>query len=205
MELNWAAINGSAHVGKGGELFEGLGGLDQPATTNGNLNKFRVELGGEEAGYHVGDLGDEVGFKRVASGEGFGGESMGETREDHSDGIVGRQREIGKRDVRLELLDDGGEDRVGQAVERAPLGITERSFEGPDVLGRESAEGGDGVVGVGGVGVGGRRRRRIDGVAAVGGSRGRGWARGDDVGEDRGDGEEEKRRGGGGGEEGGGG
>lgn len=38
----------------------------EAATTNRNLNKFRVKFSGQEASYHVGDLRDKVRFKRVA-------------------------------------------------------------------------------------------------------------------------------------------
>lgn len=77
---------------------------------------------------------------------------MGEAGEDHGDGVVGGEREVGKGDVGLELVDDGGEDGVGEAVEGPPLGVAERRFEGPDVLGGEGAEGRDGVVTGGGCG-----------------------------------------------------
>lgn len=91
-------------------------------------------------------------------------------------------------DVGFELIDDGGEDWIREAVKRSPLGVAQRSFHGPYVFGGEGAEGGDGEFGGGG-------RRGVVGrsfaffVGRVGG----------DVGEDGGDGEEEKRRGGGGG------
>lgn len=37
---------------------------------------------------------------------------MGETRENHSDGVIRREGEIRDGDVGFELVDDGGEDRV---------------------------------------------------------------------------------------------
>lgn len=105
----------------------------------------------------------------------------------------------------LELVDDGCEDGVGEAVEGAPVGVAERGFEGPDVFRGERAEGGDGVVGGGvvvgvgvGVVVGG------GGGGGVGVGRGGGGARGGDVGEDGCDCEEEEGGDGGGVEEGGG-
>ncbi|KAM1264706.1 hypothetical protein ACFX15_034005 [Malus domestica] len=42
-----------------------------------------------------------------------------------------REGEIREDDVGFELLDDSGEDWVGEAV----VGVAERGFEGPDVLG----------------------------------------------------------------------
>lgn len=53
---------------------------------------------------------------------------MGEAGKDHGDGVVRGEGEIGEGDVGFELLDDGGEDRVGEAVEGPPLGIAERGF-----------------------------------------------------------------------------
>lgn len=41
---------------------------------------------------------------------------MGEPRKDHSDGIVGGEREVGLGNVGFELVNDGGEDGVGEAV-----------------------------------------------------------------------------------------
>ena len=79
---------------------------------------------------------------------------MAETGEDHGNGIIGREREIGEGNVGFEFVNDGGEDRVGDAIEGAPMGIAKRGFEGPDVVSGEGAEGGDGVIGGGG---GGRR------------------------------------------------
>lgn len=55
----------------------------------------------------------------------------------------------------FELLDHSGENRVGEAVHGSPLGVAEWGLEGPDVLGGESSEGGDGVVFGGGGGGGG--------------------------------------------------
>lgn len=40
------------------------------------------------------------------------GEAEGETGEDHSDGVIGGEREIGLSDVGFELVDDCGEDWV---------------------------------------------------------------------------------------------
>lgn len=150
VELDWASVNGATHVGKRCELLESLGGLDESAAGDRDLDELRVELGGEEAGDHVGDLGDEVRVEGVAGGEGLRGEAMGEAGEDHGDGVVGREGEVGEGDVRPELFDDGGEDGVGEAVEGTPLGVAERGFEGPDVLGGEGSEGGDGHGGGGG-------------------------------------------------------
>lgn len=68
VELDRGGINSAAHVGEGGELFESLGGFVEAAATDGDLDEFRVEFGGEEAGDHVGYFGDEVGFEGVAGG-----------------------------------------------------------------------------------------------------------------------------------------
>ncbi|KAH1087869.1 hypothetical protein GYH30_019104 [Glycine max] len=178
-EVDGGGVDGAAHVGERGEFLEGLGGFEEAAAADGDLDELRVELGGEEAGDHVGDLGDEVGVEGVAGGEGFGGEAVGEAGEDHGDGVVGGEGEVGEGDVGLELVDDSGEDGVGEAVEGAPVGVAERGFQGPDVFCGEGAEGRDRVV------------------------RGRRGARGGDEGEDGGDGEEEERGDGGGVEEGG--
>lgn len=148
VEFDGGGVDGAAHVGEGGEFLHGLGGFEEAAAADGDFDEFGVEFGGEEAGDHVGDLGDEVRVEGVAGGEGFGGEAVGEAGEDHGDGVVGREGEVGEGDVGFELVDDGGEDRVGEAVEGAPLGVAERGFEGPDVFGGEGAEGGDGVGGV---------------------------------------------------------
>lgn len=193
------AVDGAAHVGEGGELFKGLGGFVETAATDGNFDEFGVKFGGEEASDHVGDLGDEVGFERVARGEGFGGEAVGEAREDHGDGVVRGEREVGEGDVGFELVDDGGENGIGEAVERSPLGVSKRGFHGPDVLGGECPEGGDGVVGSG------RSSRWVGGGGGCGcgGGGGGRWARGGNIGKDRGDGEEQEWGGGGGGEKGG--
>lgn len=61
-ELDGSAVYRSADVGERGELLEALGGFDQAAFADGDLDELGVELGGEEAGDHVGDLGDEVGI-----------------------------------------------------------------------------------------------------------------------------------------------
>lgn len=59
---------------------------------------------------------------------------MGEAGEDHGDGVVGGEGEVGGGDERLELFDDGGEDGVGEAVEGSPACVAERGVEGPDVV-----------------------------------------------------------------------
>lgn len=59
---------------------------------------------------------------------------MSETREDHSDGVIGREGEVGDGDVGFEFVDDGGEDGIGKPVEGTPLSVTEGSFEGPNVF-----------------------------------------------------------------------
>lgn len=61
-ELDGSAVYRSADVGERGELLEALSGFDQAAFADGDLDELGVELGGEEAGDHVGDLGDEVGI-----------------------------------------------------------------------------------------------------------------------------------------------
>ena len=127
--LSECGVDGAAHVGKRSEFLEGLCGFEEAAAADGDLDEFRVELGGEEASDHVGDLGDEVRVEGVAGGEGFGGEAVGEAGEDHSDGVVGREGKVGEGDVGFQLVDDGGEDRVGEAVEGAPVGVAERGFE----------------------------------------------------------------------------
>lgn len=122
---------------------------------------------------------------------------MAEAREDHSNGVIGREREIGEGNMGFELVDDGGEDRMREAIEGPPSGVAKRGFEGPNVVSGEGAEGGDGVVG------GGGGRRGSGGGGGGGGSGGGGvGARGGDEGEDGGDGEEKERGGGGGGEKG---
>lgn len=124
---------------------------------------------------------------------------MGEAGENHGDGVVRGEGELRLGYVGFKLLDDGGEDGVGQAVEGSPLGVAEGGFHGPDALGGEGSEGGDGEFG-GGFGGGG----------GGGGGRGGlgllfGWGVRGEVGEDGGEREEEERRGGGGGGVGGGG
>ena len=129
------AVDGAAHVGKRGELFEGLRGFVETAATDRNFDEFGVKFGGEETSDHIGDLGNEVGFEGIAGGEGFGGESVGQAREDHGNGVIGGEREVGEGDVGFELVNDGGEDGIGETVKRSPLGVSERGFHGPDVLG----------------------------------------------------------------------
>lgn len=194
--MHGGGVNCAAHIGERGQFLESLCGFKETAATDGDFDELGIEFGGEEASDHVGDFGDEVRVEGVARGEGFSGEAVGETREDHSDGVIRREGEVGESDVGFEFVDDGGEDGVGEAVEGAPVGVAERGFEGPDVFGGEGAEGGDGVVG-GGVGGGGGGRG--------GGGSGGGGSCGGDVGEDGGDGEEEEGGDGGGVEEGGGG
>ena len=63
MELNWAPINGSTHVGKRCQFFESLSCLKKPATANWDLDKLRVELGSKETSNHIRDLGNEIGLK----------------------------------------------------------------------------------------------------------------------------------------------
>lgn len=62
VKLDWTSINGTTHIGERSELFESLGGFVEPATADGYFDEFGVELSGEEAGDHIGNLGDEVGF-----------------------------------------------------------------------------------------------------------------------------------------------
>lgn len=76
----------------------------------------------------------------------MGGEGVGETREDHGDGVVRREGEVGEGNVGFELVDDGGEDGVGEAVGGSPLGISEWGFHGPDAFRGECSEGGDAVL-----------------------------------------------------------
>ena len=72
MEMDGSGVNGASHVGKRSEFHEGLCGFEEEATTDGDLDEFRVELGGEEACDHVGNLGNEVRVEGVAGGEAFG-------------------------------------------------------------------------------------------------------------------------------------
>lgn len=41
---------------------------------------------------------------------------MCEAREDHGDGVVGGEREVGESNVGFELVDDGRKDGIRQAV-----------------------------------------------------------------------------------------
>lgn len=131
---------------------------------------------------------------------------MGESGENHGDGVIRRERELGLSDIRFKLIDDGGEDGIRKPVKRSPLGVAERSFHSPDMFSGKSSKSGDGEFGGGG----GRGRGGGRGFIRGGGFRGFvvfvggfGWGVGGDVGEDGGDGEEEEGSGGGGGEEGG--
>lgn len=74
---------------------------------------------------------------------------MGEAGENHGDGVIGRQRELRLGYIGFEFFNNGGENGVGQAVERSPLGVAEGGFHRPNVLGGESSEGGDGELGGG--------------------------------------------------------
>lgn len=124
---------------------------------------------------------------------------MGESGENHGDGVVRRERELGLSDIGFKLVDDGGEDGIRKPVKRSPLGVAERGFHGPDVFGGEGPECGDGEFGVGGGGGGGGggfiRGGGFGGFSISVGGFGRGL--GGEVGEDGGYGEEEKRSGGG--------
>lgn len=75
---------------------------------------------------------------------------MGEAGEDHGHGIIRREREIGLCNMGLELVHDGGEDRVGEPIQRPPLGVAEWRLEGPDVLRGESPKRRDGEICSGG-------------------------------------------------------
>lgn len=68
--------------------------FDESATTYGNFDEFWVEFSGKEARDHVGDFGNKVRLERVTISDGFRGEAMSETRENHSDGVIRRKREI---------------------------------------------------------------------------------------------------------------
>lgn len=126
---------------------------------------------------------------------------MGKPREDHSNGVVGRQRELRLSNVRFKLLNNGGKNRVRKTVKRSPLGIAKRGFHCPNVFSGESSEGGDGEFstgsGGGGFSGGGRFRVFLFGIFS-------GWI-GGDVGKNSGDCEEKEWSGGGGGKERGGG
>lgn len=52
--------------------------------------------------------------------------------------------------IGFEFFDDGGEDRVREAVQGSPLGVAEVRFDVPDVFCGEGAEGGEGGVRGGG-------------------------------------------------------
>lgn len=71
---------------------------------------------------------------------------MGEAGEDHGDGVIRREREIRESNMGLELVHDGGKDRVGEPIQRPPLGVAEWRLEGPDVLRGESPKGRDGEI-----------------------------------------------------------
>lgn len=96
----------------------------------------------------------------------------------------------------FELVDNGGENGIREAVKGSPLGVSERSLHGPDVLGGERPESSDRVI------RGGRGSSRVGGGSGGGGGGGRGGGRrtrGGNIGKNRGDGEEQERGGGGGG------
>lgn len=125
---------------------------------------------------------------------------MGEPGKNHSDSVIGGERQLRLGYVGFKLIHDGGEDRIRETVQRPPLGVSKRGFHGPDMLGGERPKSRDRELGRGGmrlvVGAGG-----FPGALALGGgfgSRVRG-----DVREDGSDGEEEEGGGGGGGEKGG--
>lgn len=52
----------------------------------------------------------------VFGGKGFSGMAVGETGEDHGEGVIGGQREIGALDVGFELIHEAGENWVGETV-----------------------------------------------------------------------------------------
>lgn len=66
-EVNGGGIDGTAEVGEGGEVLEGVNELEK-AVAYRDLDELGVELGGEEAGDHIGDLGDEKGIQGVGTG-----------------------------------------------------------------------------------------------------------------------------------------
>lgn len=67
-ESDGGAVNGARDIGEGGEVLEGVDDLEE-ALAGGDLDEVWVELGGEEAGDHVGGLGEEGGWDGVAAGE----------------------------------------------------------------------------------------------------------------------------------------
>ena len=62
-------------------------------------DELPIKLSGQETSDHVGNLGNQVGLERVTGGEGFSREAMGETREDHGNGVIRRKRKIGESDM----------------------------------------------------------------------------------------------------------
>lgn len=104
-------------------------GFHETATTDGYFDEFRVEFGGKKTRDHVGDFCNKVRFKGVTRSEGFSREAMSKTRENHSDGVIGREREVRDGDVGFEFINDGGEDRVRETVKGTPLSVTEGRFE----------------------------------------------------------------------------
>ena len=115
--------------------------LYQAAATHWNFDEFWIKLGGQKPSDHVGDLGDEVRLERITGSDGFRRPAMGKAREDHGNGVVRRKGKIGNCDVGFELVNDGCEDRVREAIKGTPMGIAKRDFKGPDVFGGECSEG----------------------------------------------------------------
>ena len=117
MKLDMTPINGSTHVGKRGKLVESLRCLNQTPTTDWNLNKLSVKLGGQQTSNHVSNLRNQVRLERVTSGEGFSREAMGEAREHHSNSVIRREREVRESDMGFEFVDHRGENWVRQPVQ----------------------------------------------------------------------------------------
>lgn len=94
MEADVCVVNGATYVREGSDFGESGSGFLETAAAGGDFDEFRVEFGGQEAGYHVCDFGNEVGFEGVTFRDGFSGKAEGETGEDHGDGVVGGEGEV---------------------------------------------------------------------------------------------------------------
>lgn len=116
MELDRGGINCTAQIRQRCELLKGLGGLMEASATSRDLNELRVKFGREETGDHVGYFGNKVRVQGMALGKGFSREPMSETGENHGNSIIRGKGEIGLGYVRLELINNSSEDRVGEAI-----------------------------------------------------------------------------------------
>lgn len=101
----------------------------------------RVKTSRQKAGDSMSSTGDEGWWEGEGAGEGTGGDATREATKGNGEGMVGWDREVGKREVGAKVVKKGSEHRVRKAILGPTFDIAGIRIHGPNAV-RGQEEGG---------------------------------------------------------------